>query len=91
VSSTKAQIKLIKYTLAHIVVMCQKPFMDKKTLMHSLCEKAFDMRVTLPDVCFQAGVSPTIAYRYMNGTGMPTLKTIAKLEKALAELEESGK
>jgi DNA-binding phage protein len=70
--------------------MCQKPFMDKKTLMHSLCEKAFAMRVTLPDVCFQAGLSPTIAYRYMHGKGTPTLKTIGKLEKALEELERSG-
>jgi DNA-binding phage protein len=62
--------------------------MDKKTLMHRLAEKAFDMRITLPDICHKAGVSATIAYRYMNGTGMPTLKTIAKLEKAFAKMKE---
>jgi hypothetical protein len=62
--------------------------MDKKTLMETLASKAFEARITLPDICFQAGLSPTIAYRYIRDCNkVPTLKTIGKMEKAFAELE----
>ena len=76
------------YTLAHIEFMCLKPLMDRKKLMETLASKAFDERITLPDICFQAGLSPTIAYRFMNdGNKIPTLKTIGRMERAFAELQ----
>jgi DNA-binding phage protein len=57
--------------------------MSKNDLMKKLEKRAFDCRIELPALCKKAGVSRTVAYRYLNEGTVPTLPTIGKLEKAL--------
>lgn len=69
--------------IAHTIKMCIVPPMDKNALMKQLEKRAFDCRIELPALCKKAGVSPTVAYRYLKKGSVPTLPTIGKLERAL--------
>lgn len=62
--------------------------MDRKTLMEGIAKEAFDRRIGLSALCHKAGVSRTVAYRFERGEFLPTLPTIGKLEKALAECSQ---
>lgn len=78
-------MKIILYPIAHVLKMCIVPPMDKNALMKQIEQRAFDCRIGLPALCQKAGVSRTVAYRYLNDGTVPRLPTIGKLEKALAE------
>ena len=60
--------------------------MDRKTLMDGVAKAALERRIELSALFRMAKVSPSIAYRYTKQGIPPTLPTIGKLEKALAEL-----
>ena len=60
--------------------------MDRKTLMENVARSAVDKRIELSNLCKRAGVSTATGHRYKVLGIPPTLPTIAKLEKALAEL-----
>ena len=59
----------------------------RDSLMQDVERRAIDARVGLHRLCIEAGVSATIATRWMRRTHTPTLPTIGKLERKLAELE----
>ena len=58
--------------------------MDRKQLMRTVEQQAFEARIGLSALCAKANLSRTIAYRWQKKTGVPTLPTIGKLEIALA-------
>jgi hypothetical protein len=60
--------------------------MDRKTLMDEVAKSALDRRIELHALFRAANVSPSIAHRYTKQGIPPTLPTIGKLEKALAEM-----
>lgn len=62
--------------------------MDRKKLMQAVATRAFEARVELSGVCSRAKLSPTIAQRWNKGQNTPRLETIAKLERALDEIEQ---
>jgi hypothetical protein len=60
--------------------------MDRKTLMDEVAKTAFDRRIELSALFRAANVSGAIIHRYRKLGIPPTLGTIGKLEKALAEM-----
>lgn len=64
--------------------------MDRKTLMDEVAKAAFDRRIELNALFKTAKVSPSIAYRYTKQGIPPTLPTIGKLEKALADIDQQA-
>ena len=61
--------------------------MERKQLMQAVADKAFERRIRLSTSCEKAGVSRTVAYRFINGSYLPLLETIGKLEAALDKIE----
>lgn len=59
--------------------------MDKKKLMDDVAKTAFENRIEIGTVFAKAGLSSNITRRYKDGI-IPTLPTIARIEKALKEL-----
>ena len=64
--------------------------MDRKTLMDEVAKAAFDRRIELNALFKSAKVSPSIAYRYTKQGIPPTLPTIGKLEKSLADIDQQA-
>lgn len=61
--------------------------MERKALMEAVAARSLALRMELATVCTRAGLSQTIAQRWNRGEGTPRLPTIAKLERALDEIE----
>ena len=55
--------------------------------MAALEKRAFDARIGLHALCKRAGISGTVITRWRDGTGLPSLPTIGKLEDAIAAVE----
>lgn len=64
--------------------------MDRKTLMDEVAKAAFDRRIELNALFKAAKVSVSIAHRYTKQGIPPTLPTIGKLEKALADMNQQA-
>lgn len=55
--------------------------------MEAVAERTFNARRTLHSVCVDAGLSGTVAARWLKSKKAPSLPTIGKLERALDKIE----
>lgn len=64
--------------------------MDRTKLMEAIEKGSFDARIGLRRLCVEAGISPTVIYRWQRRQITPTLETIGKLERTLDQLREQA-
>lgn len=64
--------------------------MERKKLMKAVADRALAQRVPLSRVCSEAGISTTVAYRWLNEGKPPQLPTIGKLERRLDAMERAA-
>lgn len=61
--------------------------MSKAQTLKALDDRCFAARITITDLCEQAGVSPATVSRWRKNPETMTPRTVSKLEAKLKEIE----
>jgi predicted transcriptional regulator len=54
-------------------------------------ERAFQLGISLPELCRRAGISPQVFSRWKAGETSPTLDKLEKVASVIAELQDQTK